>query len=208
MPDQVVEHIRDAIITNRFKGGERIVESRLAQDLGVGRSKVRQALWRLEQDGFVDIVPNVGAVVKELSVADMAHIYDLMGALEGLSMRVATPHVGQEDIARLERVVGDMEAAGDDRRAMFELNQEFHTLLAELGQNGRLIEFHRQLRIQTHRLVIHGLYNQVHARASIREHRGIVAAVRQGKGSTAATLLRKHYLASKERLIKYLNRSL
>ncbi len=206
--DRIIDHIKDAIIRGRYQPGQRIVESRLAAELGVGRSRVRQALWRLEQEGFVEIVPNVGAAVKELSQRDIAQIYDLMGALEGLSMRVATPDLSDDDVAMVESLVDEMERAGGDQRELYRLNQEFHALLAELGQNSRLIDFHRQLREQTHRLVLHGLYNVIQARASIREHRQIVEAIKARKAATVATLLRRHYLASKERFIRYLNRSL
>lgn len=206
--EQVIEQIKDAIIRRVYGPGERIVEFKLAKELGLGRSKIRQALWQLEQEGFIDIVPNVGAVVRELSQRDVVQIYDLMGALEGLSMRVATPNLNGRDIERLEAVVRDMEQPGNDRSDMVRLNNEFHSMLAEMGQNERLAAFYRQLAEQTHRLILEGLYNQVHTRASTREHRQIVEAVRNRKASTVATLIRRHYLASKDRLIKYLNRSL
>lgn len=206
--EKVIEQIKDAIITRTFGPGERIVESKLAKQMGLGRSKVRQGLWQLEQEGFIDIVPNVGAVVRELSQRDVVQIYDLMGALEGLSMRVATPNLTEEEVIKLEAVVEGMESAGGDRSTLVELNNRFHAMLAEFGQNDRLIAFYGQLAEQTHRLILEGLYNQVHTRASIREHRQIVEAVRARKASTVATLIRKHYLASKDRLIKYLNRSL
>jgi DNA-binding GntR family transcriptional regulator len=204
----VMHHIKDLIITGAYQPGQRIIESKLSRQLNLGRSKVRQALWELEREGFVDIVPNVGAIVKKLSTRDIVQIYDLLGSLEGLSMRVATPDITAEEIREIEATVIHMEKSGQDLGAMVDINFQFHNLLARLGRNTRAIEYHRQLIEQTHRLFLHGMYNKVHTKASIKEHRQIVEAIKAGKPSTVATQIRRHYMSSKERLIRYLNKSL
>ena len=112
--EELVKHIKDDIIRNRLTPGQRIVELQLAKDLQISRNKVREALRILEQEGFVEIIPNTGAVVKELSQKDIVQIYDLMGVLEGLSMRIATPIISREQIAEIEELVEKVQEAKSD----------------------------------------------------------------------------------------------
>ena len=85
---KIVEDLKAGIASGRFKPGQRLVEIHLSNVLGVTRGKIREALRKLEQDGFVEIIPNVGARVAEFSQKDIEHIYDLMSVVEGLAVRV------------------------------------------------------------------------------------------------------------------------
>jgi len=206
--DEIVKYVKDAIIRGKLGPGQRIVEMQLCRDLDVGRGKVREALKQLEQEGFLEIIPNAGAIVKKLSQKDIAQIYDLMAVLEGLSMRIATPIISEEDIAKIEDFVVRMEENRENKFLLSHYNLEFHNLLTKLGGNPRLINFMNNIRAQTQRMRLQTFYNEEQVRASLREHRAILKAIKERKPQRVENLIRKHFLDAKDRLIKFINSTL
>ena len=206
--EDVVEFVKDAVIRGKISPGEKIVEARLCRDLKAGRSHVREALRHLEQEEFIEIIPHAGAVVKELSQKDVAQIYDLMGVLEGLSMRISTPNISEEEIEKIEGLAESMEKNLDNKFKLFHANFEFHQYLTALGGNTRLIAFMNRIREQTHRMGLQSFYNTEQVQASMIEHREIVTAVKERDPVKVENIIRNHYLTSKNRLIRYLNNTL
>ncbi len=204
---KIIEDLKKSIARGTFNPGQRLVEAHLCKRYDAGRSVIREALRYLEQDGFVKIIPNSGAIVTELSQRDVEQIYDLMGALEGLSMRVATPIINQKEIAKIERLVKKMEATVNPFK-FFQYNFEFHIYMDQLSGNERLIKLMKNLRAQAHRISLRSFYNPGQIRASLIEHRKILEAVKAMDPLKVENLIRDHYLQSKNRLIKFMNRSL
>jgi len=139
--DQIREYLIDAILNRQYKEGDRIVETRIAQQLGVSQGAVREALRELEWLGFLETKPYSGTYVKELSVDDLLEIYPVRAALEALGARLATPHFSKEELDNLQKIVDDMVAvseAGDSHR-MVELNYDFHQAIIEKAGNSILI---------------------------------------------------------------------
>lgn len=206
--EEIVAHIKDAIIRGRWKSGERIVEARLCRELGDGRSKVREALRQVAQDGFIDLIPNTGAVVKDLSQREIAQIYDLMGTLEGLAARVATPTMSDEFIEELDALTSEMEENRADKFLLWQRNFKFHQLISNSSKNQLLINFMANIRSQTHRMSLQSFYPEEQVRATLREHRAIVRAIRDRKPQRVENIIRKHYHDAKNRLIRFMNSSL
>ena len=206
--EEIVKYVKDAIVRGKLEPGKRIVEAPLCKDLSVGRSKVREALRQLEQEGYIEIIPNTGAIVKEISQKDIAQIYDLMGVLEGLSMRIATPKITDEKIAGIENLVQKMEENRDNKFLLSHYNFEFHVLLTKLGGNSRLITFMENIRVQTYQMRLQTFYNEEQVRASLREHRAIIKAIKERRPQRVENLIRKHYMDAKDRLIKDINATL
>jgi DNA-binding GntR family transcriptional regulator len=147
-------------------------------------------------------------VVKELSQKDIAQIYDIMGVLEGLAVRIATPVIADEDIAKIEDLVVQMEENKDNKFLLSHYNLEFHNLLTRFGGNYRLINFMENIRAQTYRMRLQTFYNEEQVRASLREHRAILKAIQERRPQRAENLVRKHFLDAKDRLIKFINSTL
>ena len=206
--EELVEQIKDAIIRGKWEPGERIVEAQLCRELGESRSKVREALRQVAQDGFIDLIPNTGAVVKELSQREIAQIYDLMGVLEGLAARVATPTMPGETIAELEALMSEMEENRENKYLLWQKNFKFHQILYSSSNNQLLINFNANIRAQTHRMSLQSLYPKEQVRATLREHRAIVKAIKEGQSQRVENLIRKHYHDAKTRLIRFMNSSL
>jgi DNA-binding GntR family transcriptional regulator len=205
--DRIVQDLKNEIARGTVSPGQRLIETSLCERYGVGRTAVREALRHLAHDGFVTIAQNVGAVVRELSQKDIEHIYDLMGNLEGLSVRIGTNFMTEDKIRQLEDLLTEMDDAKDAVQ-FFRLNYEFHRQLMSLTDNTWLVKFMEILRAQAQRISLRSFFNPGQITASVVEHRKVLEAIRAGNAVKAEKLVRDHYLLSKNRLIKYLNTSL
>src|SRR4030042_122501 len=108
---RIVEILKEDIVSDKLKPGQRLTENQLMERFHLSRNKVREALKQLGADGFAKVTPNAGAVVAELSQKDIEHSYDLMGVLEGLAARVATPYITSQHLERLRLLMDKMDAA-------------------------------------------------------------------------------------------------
>jgi DNA-binding GntR family transcriptional regulator len=200
----IVEGLKAGIMA--FKPGQRLVELQLCKQYGINRSKVREALRQLAQDGFVKIIPNVGAAVAELSQKDIEQTYDLLGVLEGLAARVVTSSITDEHLETLEDLLKKM-AAIETSPLFFDYNKEFHSFLTSLSENDRLIRLAENLRNHVRHFFFRSLLHP-HIQSAIKEHRKIVDAIKDMKPAKVEQLMRAHHLNSKIRFIKDMNKSL
>lgn len=205
--ERIVLDLKNEIARGTLSPGQRLVETSLCERYGAGRTAVREALRHLAHDGFVTIAQNVGAIVRELSQKDVEHIYDLMGNLEGLSVRIGTNFITEDKIRSIDDLLTKMEQT-KDAASFFSLNYEFHRQLMSLTDNTWLINFMEILRAQAQRISLRSFFNPGQITASLIEHRKVLEAIRAGNAVKAENLVRNHYLLSKNRLIKYLNSSL
>ena len=176
----MADNIKTAIATGELKPGQRLVESQLCDLFVVKRSRIREALRKLEHEGFVKITPNVGAVVAEFSRGDIEHIYDLLSVLDGLAVRLATLFITPEQIQKLESLIERMEAT--DKRSLFsEYNDDLHNLFCSYSENSRLISFTDNLRLSIKAFGYRGFYAPGQVESSNAEHRKILQAVKEKK---------------------------
>ena len=192
----VADEIRQAILSGRFAQGQRLVEDRLAEELGVSRNPVREALRTLESEGFVRIAPRRGATVARLSPDEGREVLEVAAALEAQAARLAVRRRTPELIAKLRELSEVAWAAIEDgrREELPQLNTEFHAALAEAAGNGHLART-----IASMRDTIQWMYaSNVQARApdSWREHEQLVQALAEGDEEKAAHLAADHVAAA------------
>jgi DNA-binding GntR family transcriptional regulator len=188
----VCDAIRDQIVSGVHRPGERLVEERLADELGVSRNPVREALRALEVEGYVELIPRRGAIVAGLSPAVVAEILEVRGALEALGARLAARRATPAEVRRLERLLdrsAQVVARGDLRR-LPDLNTRFHQLLLDIGGNHLLAETMAPLRGRTQWIFAQTVGER--ARQSLAEHRELAAAVAAGDEERAAALAAAH----------------
>lgn len=137
--------LRRAILSGDLPGGTRLVQSKLARDLQLSTTPVREALRDLVTEGLVDLDPHRGAVVRKLTEDDLVEIYFLRSILEPMAMTLAARNHTREDLEKAERVQVVM-LKELDTAVWTDLNREFHGLLAEASHSPRLIELLAQLR--------------------------------------------------------------
>ncbi|MGH2627988.1 MAG: GntR family transcriptional regulator, partial [Anaerolineales bacterium] len=139
---KVVHRLRHLILSRQLRPGERLVQSDLAEQLGVSRTPIREALHRLASDGLVTIAPHKGATVAKFLLSDLEEIYSVRIALEGYAAYLAAQHITDEDLAKLDRLLEEMEQAfqASDRARLLEVNRKFDTGIYAASRQPRLCE--------------------------------------------------------------------
>jgi GntR family transcriptional regulator, trigonelline degradation regulator len=129
--NQVLEELRQSIISARLEPGSRLVERELISMLGVSRTVIREALRQLESEGLITIIPNKGPVVRELTVAESRDLYSIRAVLEGLAARLFCESADEAQIVKLEGALDDTsEAYGkDDPDRVLECKNKFYDVL-------------------------------------------------------------------------------
>jgi len=137
----IFDKIREDILNDKYKTGEKIVEAKLADELGVSRTPVREALKQLELDGLIDNIPNRGVVVKGISKQDIEDIYTIREAIEGVGVRWAIERMEDEVLESLKEIYELMEfyTFKKDVDKIFELNTKFHETIYH-ATNSRYLE--------------------------------------------------------------------
>lgn len=137
---RVREELRERILTGRLRPGDRLVERELAEDLGVSRVPVREAIRSLEAEGFLVVQSPRRVVVRQLARVDVEELFDVREALEGLAAGLAASRAGAAELKRLERVLADAARAtarGDAARITV-LNSRFHDEIVAIAGNALL----------------------------------------------------------------------
>lgn len=139
--DQIRDYLVEAILNGEYNAGDRIVETRVAQQLGVSQGAVREALRELEWMGFLQTYPYSGTYVKDLSLKDLLEIYPVRAALEALGARLAASNLTDDQLAYLEQLVRDMIQVSEagDARSMSAINFAFHQTIIRASGNSVLI---------------------------------------------------------------------
>lgn len=195
--DIVCDEVRSRIINGEYAPGSHLVEDRLAQDLGVSRNPVREALRVLEAEGFIDMIPRRGAVVATLSDDEVRDIFDVRTALERLAAELAARRASEEDVASLRDVLAEAEDAlkRDDVGALTDLNAVFHERVLALSGNGYLRDTMLQLRGRM-KWIFSRTASTPRGQHSLDEHGELVDAIAAGDEEAAAELAVRHVRAA------------
>lgn len=140
LADQVKDHLLQAILSGRYPPHSRIVETRVARELGTSQAPVREALRGLEALGLVEILAFRGARVRRPSTAELLEAYAVRSELEALGARLGVPRMTDDDLAELEGLGEAMQqaAARGDRHEVAVADAQFHARLLQLAGNGTL----------------------------------------------------------------------
>lgn len=200
LPHLIVEELEQMIITGVLKGGDRINESAMAIRLGVSRGPVREAGRHLERSRLVEFRANRGMFVREISVQEAAHLYDIRASLFGLAGRLAAARCTSNDADVLRAKINRLDEAAtmDD---YYPLNVDLHRHLVGLSGNDRLVELYDNISKELHLLRRHGLEPVAARCTSNEQHRSIVDHLEAGDGDEAARLMEAHILAGKARML-------
>jgi len=195
--DLVAQEIRRAILDGRYKPGQRLVEDRLAQDFGVSRNPVREALRALASEGLIDVTARRGAAVAALGPEAAHEMVEVRAALEGLNARLAARRRDSAMLARLQDILQrGTEAARSGRGVdrLVEWNGRFHDALAAAGSNKVLGDLMRSLRERTGPFF--APMSRRRAEQSWAEHAEILRAVIAGDEDLACLLATRHVLGA------------
>ena len=191
------EEIRDRLMRDILEGrlapGERIIETRVAQEFDVSQAPVREALRDLEMIGFVTSSPFRGAVVREMSPADLVQVYPIRAVLEGLAARDAAIHMNERGLARLEKLIETMRraAARGDNDAQVDADFKFHLEVVEASGNWLLKQFWERMRLANTTLLT--VARSRHSMIEIADrHVPVLTALRARDPEAAERAMRQH----------------
>ena len=149
---EIVDSIRDAIVSGRLQPGEHLKESVIADQMSVSRIPVREAFRQLEQEGLIVSIPNQGSFIKVFEDKDIEEIFTLRAALEGLACEIVLKEekLGPADFEALENYVARQKEAIDARDfdGLTKLDMDFHEFICRKSESERLLKMWRSLRAQ------------------------------------------------------------
>lgn len=198
LPNSVCSLLRQAILKGDFKQGERLVQTELAEQIGVSRMPIREALKTLEMEGLVTLEPHRGAVVRAIKKEDIEEIYELRAILEPLALTKSMLNLSEEDLESLKSYHKKMKET-ENGEAYVEYNREFHRLLFSRCESPRLLSF-----IET---ISHGFAQDTpqiipgQISKSNQEHEKILGSILKGEKEQAARYLAEHISRTSRELI-------
>jgi len=200
----VFDSLENAILAGEMEPGERINESAIAEKYGISRGPVREACRRLEEAGLVDFIVNRGVFVKKLAFDDALEIFQIRAALFAFAGRVLAHRITNEQIAVLEGLINEMEAAAarQDAGAYYTRNLEFHASLMRFTGYRRLVRLYEGLNKELHVFRRRGLNDATNRETSSRDHRAIVEALRGGSPAHIARVMRNHSMSGINRTLR------
>ncbi|HWD74948.1 MAG TPA: GntR family transcriptional regulator [Solirubrobacteraceae bacterium] len=192
--DQVYSAIRDRITGGSLQRGTRIHQEDLADELGVSRTPVREALRRLAAEGLVEMRTNRGARVADVGQDDMHAAYEARLVIEPGAARLAAQSPAAEPLVRMRAALAAQRRAIPNVRRSFEANREFHLALVHASGNEFLVQFADRLWVARIGEVIYERQSETPERMRLDadEHEQILQAIESGNGRRAESLTRRH----------------
>ena len=205
---EILTRLRDYIVEGNIPDGGRIPERQLCEMLGISRTPLREALKVLAAEGLVELLPNRGARVRQLSERDLGELFDLMGGLEGLAGRLACENISDAEIAEIERLHYEMYGfyLHRDMHGYFRVNQSIHHRIVEASRNAALMSAYTSLAGRIRRIRYSANFARKRERwgEAMREHETILDALRRRAGSELSDILFRHLRNKRTAAVEHL----
>lgn len=194
LTQHVANQLRDMIVEDKLKPGERIREHSIANYLRVSRTPLREALKLLDLEGLVRLFPNKGAVVTALSVEQVKEKLDVLAVLEGLAGRLVCQQATDDQIGEIQALHYEMCAAYSrkNRLEYFKLNQRIHAAIVAASGNKTLIETHSRINAQLYRVRFQSNLQNELWHTAIKEHEDMLRALTERDAETLSTAMQNH----------------
>ena len=189
----VAEQLRQRIFRRELEPGSWIDELKIAEDFGISRTPLREALKVLAAEGLVTMKVRRGAYVTEVSEKDLRDVYHLLSLLESDAAGVVASQATEDEMAQLQTLHAELEAAAADRERFFAVNERFHMLLLTLSDNRwrsqMVADLRKVMKLNRH----HSLFKEGRIEDSLREHRAILAALLARDAAGAVVAMQLHF---------------
>lgn len=206
LSEDIAESIKAAIIKGKFKPGEKISEGDLAESMGISRTPLREAFRKLENEGFIEIIPRKGAIVTEIDAREAYHLYEIKSTLEGLAARLAAANMKEKDLEKLKKVNDELKELIDqnDLEAFYKAHTRFHEGFVKLSGNKRLMQIISNLNDHFKRFGIVSLTLPGQYEKATKQHEEIIDAFRQGNETLVEERVKKNVMTGGKVLIEHL----
>ncbi|WP_374523334.1 GntR family transcriptional regulator [Hydrogenophaga sp.] len=196
--EEVAERLRQRIFQRELEPGSWIDELKIADELGISRTPLREALKVLAAEGLVTMKVRRGAYVTEVSEKDLIDVYHLLSLLEADAVAVVAQSGSDAALAELQALHDELEGATQDRDRFFEINERFHLRLLELADNRwrqqMVSDLRKVMKLNRH----HSLFKAGRIEESLAEHRAVMQAIRARQAEAAAQRMRDHFASGLE----------
>jgi DNA-binding GntR family transcriptional regulator len=192
--DVVFFTLRQAILKGELEPGERLMEMQLAEQLGVSRTPIREAIRKLELEGLVLMIPRRGAIVAKITEKDLRDVLEVRASLERLSTNLACERIQDDAIEELRQAQEAFKEAleGDDITLQAQRDVEFHDVIYKATGNLRLIQMLNNLREQMYRYRLEYLKYDLAHQTLIEEHEAMIDAISKRDKDTATDIIVRH----------------
>ncbi len=192
--EEVAELLRQRIFRRELEPGSWIDELKIAEELGISRTPLREALKVLAAEGLVTMKVRRGAYVTEVSDKDLADVYHLLSLLESDAAGVVAERATATQLEELKALHDDLETAVNDRDRFFAINEQFHMRLLEMADNRwrqqMVADLRKVMKLNRH----NSLLKTGRIDESLKEHRAIMAALLAHQGDQATRRMQEHFL--------------
>ena len=199
----VYETLREAIRNGALTPGERLMEIQLAEELGVSRTPVREAIRKLELERFVVMLPRRGTYVANLSLKDINEVFEIRAALDGLAAGLAAERITEEELEQMERLLVEIADCIEqhNNQKIVEADEAFHDILYRASRNERLVGIICNLREQFTRFRSVSINYPGRLQNTLEEHRQLVEAIAQRNPEAAQQKAREHIENAEQTLL-------
>jgi len=195
--EEVAERLRQRIFSRELEPGSWIDELKIAQDYGISRTPLREALKVLAAEGLVTMKVRRGAYVTEVSERDLSDVYHLLSLLEADAAGVVAAAASNAQIKELQNLHNELEAAAkpeqQDRERFFEINERFHMRLLEMADNRwrdqMVADLRKVMKLNRH----NSLLKSGRIEESLHEHRALMAAIAAHEATVAVQRMQEHF---------------
>jgi DNA-binding GntR family transcriptional regulator len=207
---QVLEALREAIVSGRLAPGQRVTERSLIEMMGVSRTVIREALRQVEAEGLIEIIPNKGPVVRELGVEEARDLYRIRAVLEGLAARLFAENANAQQLDELQQALEQVISAygGSDGAEALAAKTRFYDLLYQGSASEILTSMLATVRARIWRWRALGLTHPQRTdprlRESVRNLTGLIAAIRKKDGAAAEAIAREEVSKAAEEVVRLL----
>ncbi|MBC3798498.1 GntR family transcriptional regulator [Acetobacterium tundrae] len=202
----VFETIRCAIITGELQPGQRLMEVRLAEEMGVSRTPVRESIRKLELEGLVKMVPRRGAYVTPMSVNDLKEMMEIRRALEELAAELAAMNATEEEIEKLydaNRRFGES-ALANDEAGIIKNDMDIHDIIYEASGNKKLLAMINSLREQMQRFRAEYVHRIEDKTPLVDQHMEIIKKIENGESALAKAAVSEHIHSTGDDMLQVL----
>ncbi|HHY06798.1 MAG TPA: GntR family transcriptional regulator [Clostridia bacterium] len=208
--DVVFETLREAIIKGVLKPGERLMENQLAENMGVSRTPVREAIRKLELEGFVNVISRKGTYVSELSYKDVHEIYEIRATLESLACGLAAERATASEIEEMERYLIEENdyLYHEDILLTVKTDIGLHELIYKATRNEKIMGIMSNLKEHLYRLRCTSITLPGRKKRSLIEHQGIVDAIAAREVELAQKLGQEHIVHAEQAMLALLRNKL
>lgn len=207
--NKVLQQLQTWIIDGTLQPGEKILDTELADAIGVSRTPVREALQILELQGFVEMQPGVETRVTKLAPEDVPNIYRPLIALEALAAELVVPKITDavlDELTELNRQFSEAIETSQSYAAM-ELDEAFHKLIHETAGNTYISSFTSLLHMHLRRLKFVFFQHFLPARTSVEEHRLLIQALRDKNAAAAVEAMTQNWLRPMHEVARQLEKA-